>query len=56
MGVLVRGQLREVDLLKRRMKCCYWPDTVHRVVRATWFVDKGNGYAPLKVEYTDKAQ
>ena len=49
MGVAVRGHLWEVDLLKRRLKCSYWPDSQHRVVRGTWYIDRGSGYAPLKV-------
>ena len=48
-GVAVRGHLWEVDLLKRRLKCSYWPDSQHRVVRGTWYIDRGSGYAPLKV-------
>lgn len=49
LGVAVRGHLWEVDLLKRRLKCSYWPDSQHRVVRGTWYIDRGSGYAPLKV-------
>lgn len=48
-GVLVRAGLHEVDLFKRRMKPCYNPGTIHRAIRGTWFVDKGTGYAPVKV-------
>ena len=48
-GVLVRAGLHEVDLFKRRMTSCYCPGTIHRAIRGTWFVDKGSGYAPLKV-------
>lgn len=48
-GVLVRAGLHEVDLFKRRMRPCYNPGTIHRAIRGTWFVDKGTGYAPMKV-------
>ena len=48
-GLLVKAGLHEVDLVKRRMQPCYWPGTIHRVIRGFWFVDKGSGYAPLKV-------
>ena len=48
-GILVKAGLHEVDLLKRRMQPCYWPGTFHRVIRGSWYVDKGSGYAPLKV-------
>ena len=48
-GTLVRAGLHEVDLFKRRMTSCYCPGTIHRAIRGTWFVDKGSGYAPLKV-------
>lgn len=48
-GLLVKAGLHEVDMVKRRMQPCYWPGTLHRVIRGSWYVDKGSGYAPLKV-------
>lgn len=48
-GLPVKSGLHEVDMVKRRMQPCYWPGTTHRVIRGSWFVDKGSGYAPLKV-------
>lgn len=48
-GILVKAGLHEVDLVKRRVQPCYWPGTTHRVIRGSWFVDRGSGYAPLKV-------
>ena len=48
-GVLVKAGMHEVDMAKRRMQPCYWPGTFHRVIRGSWYVDKGSGYAPLKV-------
>ena len=48
-GTLVKAGLHEVDMAKRRMQPCYWPGTYHRVVRGSWYIDKGSGYAPLKV-------
>ena len=48
-GLPVKSGLYEVDMVKRRMQPCYWPGTTHRVIRGSWFIDKGSGYAPLKV-------
>ena len=48
-GLPVKSGLHEVDMVKRRMQPCYWPGTTHRVIRGSWFIDKGSGYAPLKV-------
>ena len=48
-GLPVKAGLHEVDMVKRRMQPCYWPGTTHRVIRGSWFVDRGSGYAPLKV-------
>jgi len=48
-GLPVKAGLHEVDMVKRRMQPCYWPGTTHRVIRGSWYVDKGSGYAPLKV-------
>jgi hypothetical protein len=48
-GELVRGGLYEVDLLRRRMGCVYWPEAARRVCRGTWFVEKGADWVPLKV-------
>ena len=48
-GLVVKAGLHEVDMVKRRMQPCYWPGTTHRVIRGSWYVDKGSGYAPLKV-------
>ena len=49
-GLPVKADLHEVDMVKRRMQPCYWPGTTHRVIRGSWYVDKGSGYAPLKVQ------
>ena len=48
----VRGGLHEVDLLRRRMRCVYWPDAAHRISRGTWFVEKAPDWVPLKVRRT----
>ena len=55
-GLLVKAGLHEVDTVKRRMQPCYWPGTLHRVIRGSWYVDKGSGYAPLKVRAQSKHQ
>ena len=47
--MLTRGGLYEVDLLRRRLKACYWPEDAHRVLRGTWFVEKSPDWVPLKV-------
>lgn len=47
-GLLVRSGLYEVDLRQRRLKACYWPEASHRVLRGTWFVEKGPDWVPLK--------
>ena len=51
-GLLVRSGHHEVDLLKRRMKPCYWPASQHRILRATWFMEKGSDWVPLRVRYS----
>ena len=51
MGQLVRGGLHEVDMLRRRMRCVYWPEHAHRISRGTWFVEKAPDWVPLKVCY-----
>ena len=48
LGVLVRSGLYEVDLLLRLMTPGYWPEAQHRVLRGTWFVEKGHDWVPLK--------
>ena len=48
-GLLLRSGHYEADLLKRRMKPCYWPAAQHRILRATWFMDKGSDRVPLRV-------
>lgn len=48
-GELVRGGLYEVDMMRRRMRCVYWPEHAHRVHRGTWFMEKGTDWVPLKV-------
>ena len=55
-GLLVKAGLHEVDMVKRRMQPCYWPGTLHRISRGSWYVDKGSGYAPLKVRIQSKYQ
>lgn len=47
-GVLVRSGHYEVDLKRRRMQPCYWPDSRHRVQRGSWFLQKGTDWVPLK--------
>lgn len=49
-GELVRGGLYEVDMMRRRMRCVYWPEYAHRVHRGTWFMEKGTDWVPLKVK------
>jgi len=48
LGLLVRSGLYEVDLLLRLMTPGYWPEAQHRVLRGTWFVEKGHDWVPLK--------
>ena len=48
-GQLVRGGLYEADMLRRRMRCVYWPEHAHRLSRGTWFVEKAPDWVPLKV-------
>lgn len=48
-GQLVRGGLHEVDMLRRRMRCVYWPEHAHRISRGSWFVEKAPDWVPLKV-------
>lgn len=48
-GLLVKGGLWEVDLYLRKLKPCYWPGQASRVLRGTWFVEKGSDWVPLKV-------
>jgi hypothetical protein len=50
-GVLVRSGAYEVDLACRQLKPCYWPASRHRVLRGTWFVEKGGEWVPLKVRH-----
>ena len=52
--LLVRGGVYEVDMLRRRMLPGYWPGAAHRVLRATWFLEKGSDWVPLKVTYTSR--
>ncbi|KAK9808811.1 hypothetical protein WJX72_004107 [[Myrmecia] bisecta] len=55
-GMLVRSGLYEVDLAKRRMTTCYWPADSHRVLRATWFVEKGSDWVPVKESLADELE
>lgn len=48
LGLLVRSGQYEVDLLLRLMSPAYWPEAQHRVLRGTWFVEKGQDWVPLK--------
>ena len=50
----VRGGLHEADLLRRRMRCVYWPDAAHRISRGTWFVEKAPDWVPLKARRTSR--
>ena len=50
-GQLIRGGLYEVDALRRRMRCVYWPEHAHRISRGTWFVEKAPDWVPLKVHF-----
>eukprot|EP00884_Botryococcus_braunii_P003989 jgi/Botrbrau1/13591/Bobra.0307s0010.1 len=47
-GLLVKGGLWEVDLYLRKLRPCYWPGQASRVLRGTWFVEKGSDWVPLK--------
>jgi hypothetical protein len=49
LGLLVRGGLWEADLVLRRMAPCYWPGCASRILRASWFLEKGADWVPLKV-------
>lgn len=55
-GVLVRGKRWEVDLLLRLMTPCYWPEAQHRVMRGTWFVEKGLDWVPLAETVADELE
>lgn len=48
-AVLVRSGAFEVCLRSRLLRPCYWPAARHRVLRGTWFVEKGGEWVPLKV-------
>lgn len=48
-GVLVRSGAFEVCLRSRQLRPCYWPAARHRVLRGTWFAEKGGEWMPLKV-------
>lgn len=47
--VQVRSGAFEVDLRCRQLRPCYWPASRHRVLRGTWFAEKGGEWVPLKV-------
>jgi hypothetical protein len=47
-GVGVRSGAFEVDLPRRQLRPSYWPGTCHRVLRGTWFAEKGGEWVPLK--------
>lgn len=47
----MKGGLWEVDLFLRKLKPCYWPGQASRVLRGTWFVEKGSDWVPLKVRF-----
>lgn len=55
-GVLVRGKRWEVDLLLRLLSPCYWPEAQHRVMRGTWFVEKGLDWVPLSETVGDELE
>ncbi|CAL5218604.1 g301 [Coccomyxa viridis] len=55
-GQLVRGGLYEVDMLRRRMRCVYWPEHAHRISRGTWFVEKAPDWVPLKETTADELE
>lgn len=55
-GVLVRSGHYEVDLKRRRMQPCYWPDSRHRVQRGSWFLQKGTDWVPLKEATADELE
>ncbi|CAL8470099.1 g9641 [Coccomyxa elongata] len=55
-GQLVRGGLYEVDLVRRRMRCVYWPEHAHRIHRGTWFMEKGTDWVPLKETAADELE
>ena len=46
--MLVRSGAFEVDLAARQLRPCYWPAARHRVLRGTWFAEKGGEWVPLK--------
>lgn len=54
-GVPVRAGRYEVILSKRILKPSYCPDTSHRVIRGSWFVEKGPGeWVPLREALADQ--
>ncbi|KAL4854538.1 Phospholipase SGR2 [Chlorella vulgaris] len=55
-GVLVRSGAYEVDLACRQLKPCYWPASRHRVLRGTWFVEKGGEWVPLKESLAEQLE
>ena len=55
-GVLVRSGTYEVDLRKRQVRPCYWPSSRHRVLRGTWFAEKGGEWVPLREALADQLE
>jgi len=55
--VLVRGGHQEVDLETRCLKYCYWPGPWHRVLRGTWFLERGkNEWTPVKEHIAEQIE
>lgn len=48
-GVAVRSGVHEVELRKRLLRPCYFPANCHRVLRGSWFAEKGSEWVPLRV-------
>jgi len=54
--VPVRSGSYEVELSRRTMQPCYWPSTCHRVLRGTWFAEKGAEWMPLREALADQLE
>ena len=56
-GVPVRAGKYEVNLSTRTMKPSYWPAPHHRVLRGSWFAEKGSGeWMPLRETLADQLE
>mmetsp|Transcript_27944 Transcript_27944/g.79021 ORF Transcript_27944/g.79021 Transcript_27944/m.79021 type:complete len:780 (-) Transcript_27944:219-2558(-) len=55
--IIVRGGYQDVDLASRSMSYCYWPGAHHRILRGTWFVERGDGqWNPVMEHIADQLE